>query len=112
MIIIIKEILMLQEGLGVYGREYIPWQAVLMQPVRASGGDFGEEGADGRRMVVRLAASFTTGAEIAGGEELILITPSEFKALRLIFAAMAVSLLYRGGADLYESMFGIGYGPL
>lgn len=83
-----------------------------MQPVRASSADFGEEGADGRRVIVRLAASFTTGAETAGGEELILITPGEFKALRLIFAAMAVSLLYRGGADLYESMFGIGYGPL
>jgi hypothetical protein len=84
-----------------------------MQPVRASGADFGEEGADGRRVIVRLAASVTTGAEIAGGEELILITSSEFKALRLIFAAMMVSVvLYLGGADFYESMFGIGYGPL
>ena len=103
---------MLYKGLGVYRRECVPWEAALMRPVRASGADFGEEGADGRRVIVRLAASFTTGAEIAGGEELILITPGEFKALRLIFAAMAVSLLYRGGAELYELMFGIGYGPL
>ena len=58
---------MLYKGLGVYGREYVPWEAELMQPVRASGADFGEEGADGRRVIVRLATSFTTRAEIAGG---------------------------------------------
>jgi hypothetical protein len=81
-----------------------------MQPIRASSEDFGEEGAGGQRVIVRLAASFTTGAEIAVGEELILITPGEFNALRLIFAAMAVSLLYRGGADLYDLMLGFGYG--
>jgi hypothetical protein len=103
---------MLYKGLGVYGRDYVPWEAELMQPVRASNADFGEEGPDGQRVIVRFTASFTTGAEIAGGEELILITPGEFNALRLMFAAMAVSLLYRGGADLYEWMFGIGYGPL
>lgn len=66
---------MLYKGLGVYGRDYVPWEAELMQPVRASNADFGEEGPDGQRVIVRFTASFTTGAEIAGGEELILILP-------------------------------------
>lgn len=75
MIVIIESVLILCKGLGVYGRGYVPWEAELMQPVRSSGADFSEEGADGKRVTVRLAASFTTGAEIARGEELILIHP-------------------------------------
>jgi hypothetical protein len=44
--------------------------------------------------------------------ESIILSPGEFNALRLmIIAMMAVPLLYWGVAELYWSMFGIGYGP-
>jgi hypothetical protein len=33
MIVIIEGILTLYKGLGVYGRDYVPWEAELMQPI-------------------------------------------------------------------------------
>ena len=51
--------------------------------------------------------------EVAHGvhRESIILSAGEFDARRLMFAIMAVSLLYRGVADLYWYMFGTGYGP-
>ena len=51
--------------------------------------------------------------EVANGVhmEAIILSTGKFNALRLMLAMMAVSLLYRGVADLYWFMFGTGYGP-
>ena len=55
----------------------------------------------------------SNSSEVANGVhmESIILSAGEFNALRLMFAMMAVSLLYRGVADLYWYVFGTGYGP-
>jgi hypothetical protein len=72
--------------------------------------DVDEGGCDPRGFTC-LARS--NSSEVANGVhmESIILSAGEFNALRLIFAMMAVSLLYRGVADLYWYVFGTGYGP-
>jgi hypothetical protein len=70
-----------------------------------------DEGGCGPRAFTCLAPS--NSSEVANGVhmESIILSAGEFNALRLMFAMMAVPLLYRGVADLYWYMFGTGYGP-
>lgn len=70
-----------------------------------------EEGYHEPRGSTYLALSNSPEVGHGAHMELFLISAGEFNALRLMFAMMAASLLYRGAADLYRSMFGIGYGP-
>lgn len=53
----------------------------------------------------------SNSSEVANGVHMgsIILSAGEFNTPRLMFAMMAVSLFYRGVADLYWYMFGTGY---
>lgn len=107
-----KKFLTSEIGKGTSGQDHVPWHEELKMPADASRRDSSvKKGNYERHGLTCLARSDTP--EVARGAHVgsILISAGEFNALRLIFAIMAASLLYRGAADLYQFMFGIGYGP-
>ena len=108
----VKTLLTWYTGRGSSGQIYVPWHEEHKTPAGTSRRALSvEEGTHESRGFTCLALSNSPEVGHGAHVEFILISAGELNALRLIFAMMAASLLYRGAADLYRSVFGIGYGP-
>ena len=108
----VKTLLTWYTGKGSSGQNYVPWHAKHKTPAgtsrRASSVEKGDYEPHG---LTCMALSDSPEVGHGAHTEFVLISAGELDALRLMFAMMAASLLYRGAADLYRSVFGIGYGP-